>query len=151
MHEDHPQFDFSQITEHLFLGTNLCCLSKSHIQILLDIGITAEIDLEKEKQDPVPQVPIYLWLPTEDKTSPSTEQFKAGVSLIEQMVKLGKKVYVHCKNGHGRSPTLVAAYLISQGQTMNDSIEVIKKARPEAHLEKVQIEELIKYSSLSLT
>jgi len=138
----HPQFDFSQITENIFLGTNLCCLTKSHIQILLDFGITAEIDLERERQDSAPDVEVYLWLPVTDKTAPTMNQLVSGVSLINQMTKRGKKVYVHCQYGHGRSPTMVAAYLISQDKTVNEAIDTVKEARPEIHLEEVQIEAL---------
>lgn len=146
--EDHPKFDFSQITETVFLGTNLCCHSKSHIQELLDIGITAEIDLEKERQEKAPDVPVYLWLPVTDKEAPTVEQLAAGVGLITQMSKAGKKVYVHCKNGHGRSPTMVAAYLISEGKFVSEAIDLIKAARPEIHLEEVQLKALENYHQL---
>lgn len=142
---DHPQFDLSQITENIFLGTNLCCIEKTHIQILLDIGVTAEINLERERTDKAPDVPVYLWLPVEDKTAPSPDQLTAGVSLIDQMTKIGKKVYVHCQYGHGRSPTLVAAYLISQGKTVMQAIDTIKAARPEIHIEEAQMKALEEY------
>ena len=58
------------------------------------------------------------------------DQFAAGVTLMENMTKRSKKVYVHCQYGHGRSPTLVAAYLISQGKAVIEAIEAIKVARP---------------------
>jgi len=106
----HPQFDLSQITEFVFLRTNLCCLTRSHIQILLDLGVTAEIDLERERQDTAPD-----------------------------------KVYVHCQYGHGHSPTLVAAFLISQGKTVTEAVDTIKAARPEIHLEDVQLKALEKH------
>jgi protein-tyrosine phosphatase len=143
--EHHSQFDFSQVTETIFLGTNLCCLTRSHIQILLDIGIAAEIDLEKERQDAAPDVEVYLWLPVADKTAPTLEQFVAGVIVMEEMSKRGKKVYVHCQYGHGRSPTMVAAYLISQGKTVLEAIDTVKKARPEIHIEDVQVTALENY------
>lgn len=144
-HKHHPQFDLSQITEFIYLGTNLCCLSRSHIQILLDLGVTAEIDLEGERQDAAPDVDAYLWLPVADKSAPTMDQFAAGATLMTDMTKRGKKVYVHCQYGHGRSPTLVAAYLISQGKTVIESIETIKAARPEIHLEDVQMKALEAY------
>ncbi len=85
-HTHHPQFDLSQITEFVFLGTNLCCLTRSHIQILLDLGVT-QIDLERERQDATPDVEVYLWLPVADKIAPSAEQFAAGVALMENTTK----------------------------------------------------------------
>lgn len=147
MDKNHKQkFEFSQITKNIFLGTNLCCLDKTHIQALTDLGVSAEIDLEKEKQNPTPEIPIYLWLPTIDKIAPSVEQIISGISLINEMVKLNKKIYVHCKYGHGRSPTLVAAYLISKGSSVSEAIETIKKARPEIHLNEIQLKALESFS-----
>lgn len=145
--EHHPKFNFNKVTKSIFLGTNLCCLRRSHIQILLDMGITAEIDVERERQDPAPDVPIYMWLSVTDKTAPSMDQLASGVSLISQMVRRGKKVYVHCQNGHGRSPTVVIAYLISQGKTVSQATNIVKAARPEIHLEQVQKEALEKYDN----
>ena len=59
------------------------------------------------------------------------------------MVALGKKVYVHCKNGHGRAPTLVAAYLIREhGKSVDEALEIIKAGRPTIHIEDVQREAL---------
>lgn len=141
----HPQFELSQITEFIFLGTNLCCSLRSHIQILLDLEVTAEIDLERERQDVAPDVEVYLWLPVVDKTAPTMDQFAAGVTLMANMTKRRKKVYVHCQYGHGRSPTLVAAYLISQGKTVREALDTIQAARPEIHLENVQIQAIEKY------
>ncbi|MBL7036297.1 dual specificity protein phosphatase family protein [Candidatus Microgenomates bacterium] len=147
MNDKHKQeFEFSQVTNNIFLGTNICCLDKTHTQALTDLGITAEIDLEKEGQNPVAEIEIYLRLPTVDKTAPSVPQIKAGVALIDRMVNIDKKVYVHCKFGHGRSPTLVAAFLISKGKTVSEAIETIKKNRPEVHLNEIQMKALKEFS-----
>jgi len=61
-------------------------------------------------------------------------------------VKIKKKTYVHCINGHGRSTVLVAAYLISKGKTVKKVLELIKQKRPSIHLEKIQKEALDKYA-----
>lgn len=145
MEEHHAQFDISQVGQYIFLGTNLCCLSRSHIGILLDADIHAEIDLEKERQDNMPEVDVYLWLPVPDKTAPKPEQFDAAVALIGKMVSLQKRIYVHCQYGHGRSPTVVAAYFISLGKTVDEAIEEVKSARPEIHIEDVQKKALEEY------
>lgn len=143
----HSQLEFSQVTPHIYLGTNLCCTLKPHIQTLLDLRISAEINLEREKTDTIPDVPLYLWLPVPDKTAPSSEQLEGGVALIERMVQLVKKVYIHCQYGHGRSPTLVAAYFVSTGMSVEEAIRNIKVKRPEIHLERVQRQALEEYYS----
>ena len=47
-------------------------------------------------------------------------------------------VYVHCKNGHGRAPTLVAAYLTRKGKPPAEAEAFIKSKRPSIHLEEAQ-------------
>lgn len=63
--------------------------------------------------------------------------------VLEKLIAIGKKVYVHCKNGHGRAPILVAAYFIKKGKTFQQAIAFIKKKRPTIHLEKIQIKTLL--------
>lgn len=141
----HPRFELSKITDKVYLETNLCCLARPHVEILKDHGITADIDLEEERQEKAPYIEVYLWLPVKDKTAPTKEQFNVGVSVMDQLDKAGKSIYIHCKNGHGRSPTLVAAYFISKGMGVSEAIEKIRKKRPEIHIEKLQVEALGRY------
>lgn len=110
-------------------------------------GITADISLEEDHLDAPFGVEFYAWIPVKDNTAPTRDQFELGVSILEKIVLLKKKVYVHCKYGHGRAPTLVAAYLIKQGKTVNEAIEFIKSKRPSMHLEEVQIKALKAWSN----
>lgn len=145
MNNNHQIFQFSKITDLIYLGTNLCCTAAPHVKVLLDLGIKADIDLEEEKQEQTPGVDIYLWLPVRDHNAPTQEQLDTGVVVIDSLIKNQKKVYIHCKNGHGRSPTLLAAYFISSGMKVNDAINTIKSKRPEIHLRESQIEALNKF------
>ena len=141
----HAESEYSQITEQIYIGTNLCCTTSPHVEVLRKEGINAEIDLEEERQEPPPMMDVYLWLPVTDHAAPKQDQLDAGVGLLESLVTSGRKVYVHCKLGHGRSPTLVAAYFIFHGVGVDAAIEKIKDKRPEIHLEDVQMECLISY------
>jgi protein-tyrosine phosphatase len=125
-------FEYDRITPNIFLGTNKCC--QTHFsKTLLKKGITADISLEKEKQDHPVGVEYYLWLPTKNHFSPTQKQLTIGVSFIENLIKNKTKIYIHCQRGHGRAPTLVAAYLIKKGKTPKDAITFIKKRRPVIH------------------
>ncbi|HSX39674.1 MAG TPA: dual specificity protein phosphatase family protein [Candidatus Saccharimonadales bacterium] len=148
MPEDHPITNYNQITANIYLGTNLCCML--HSQILDNEKFDCEIDLEGEKDDLHPRTNIYLRLPTPDMLSPSVSQLQAGVALLAEMVRQNKKVYVHCRYGHGRSPELVAAYFMSLGLSMEAAIAKVKEKRPEIHLDDQQILGLKSYSD-SLT
>jgi len=131
-------FEWNRITPNIYLGTNMCC--QMHFdKKLLKKGITADISLEKERMDAAYGVDYYLWLPVKDKTAPKQAQLRVGVEILEELIEMNKKVYIHCKNGHGRAPTLVAAYLIGEeGFSVKKAISFIKKKRTTIHLEPSQ-------------
>ncbi len=133
----HPEIDYNYIADGIYIGTNQCC--QTHFEERLKAkGITADISLEEERIDAPFGVDFYLWLPVKDHTPPKPDQLKFGVWALEKLTAMGKKVYVHCKNGHGRAPTMVAAYLIKKGQGVDEAISFIKTKRPSIHLEEVQ-------------
>jgi protein-tyrosine phosphatase len=141
----HGDLDFSQITESIFVGTNQCC--QSHfLEELLSLGITVDISLEEERVDVPLGVELYLWIPVKDHAPPTADQLKVGVELILSVLSLGKKIYIHCKNGHGRGPTLAAAYLITTGKSVDESIALILEKRSVIHLEESQITALHRFS-----
>ena len=78
-----------------------------------------------------------LGLQYEDRTPRVEETFSAvPVSqlrlvsrLIEQHVRGGRIVYLHCKMGLGRSPTCAAAYLVYRGIPLRDAKELILSKR----------------------
>lgn len=147
----HPQIkrlEYNYITNGIYIGTNKCC--KTHFdKILKNDGIKADISLEKERLDRPFGVEFYIWIPIKDHTAPTQEQLEFGVALLEKLVALKKKVYIHCQNGHGRAPTMVAAYLIKKGKNVNEAIDFIKEKRPSIHLEKAQRNALIEFSKNS--
>lgn len=120
------------------IGTNQCCTTHFAESLVESEGIEANISLEEERLDHPFGVEFFLWLPVTDHTAPTEDQLDFGVMAIEQFVALNKKIYVHCKNGHGRSPTLVAAYLIKTGKTPQEAEAFIKEKRPSMHLEDEQ-------------
>lgn len=143
--ENHVKMNYNQITDHIYVGTNFCC--KSHFnEELLEKGITTDISLEKKRLDTPFGVDVYIWLPVEDHTPPSRYQMNIGTDAITKAIESSQKVYVHCKNGHGRAPTLVAGYLIkSRGVSPEEAVKFIQKRRPEVHLEESQMEALRKF------
>ncbi len=148
MNKAHPQakeLEYNYITDGIFIGTNQCC--QTHFdEKLKKEGITADISLEEERIDAPFGVDFYVWIPVKNHTPPAPDQLKFGVSTLEKFVQMGKKVYVHCKNGHGRAPTLAAAYLISKGKSPEEAEEFIKSKRPSMHLEDVQRQALKDFS-----
>ncbi len=138
--------NWSQITDQIYVGTNFCCQMHFDAELSAE-GITADISLEAEKVDTPIGIGYYIWIPVLDHTAPTLEQFDFGVATIEKLIELGKKIYVHCQHGHGRAPTMVAAYLISAGMSADEAIGLVKTKRPEAHPEPVQIKTLREYEA----
>lgn len=137
MTDEHVKINHNQITENLYIGTNQCC--RQHFEKdLISEGVEADISLEGEKLDHPWGIKYFLWLPTADKTAPTMHALALGTQKIAYCDANNIKVYIHCKNGHGRAPTLVAAYFISQGLKVKDAVEKIRKKRREIHLEPVQ-------------
>ncbi|MEK6848405.1 MAG: dual specificity protein phosphatase family protein, partial [Nanoarchaeota archaeon] len=142
-HPKHIPLEYSKITDNIYIGTNQCC--KSHFdKSLLKKGIEADISLEKEKLDTPFGVKYFLWLPVKDHTAPTPTQLNVGAYAIKILLDNNTKVYVHCKRGHGRSPTLVAAYFILEGMTAREATKTVKQKR-NIHLRLSQIKALEKF------
>ncbi len=143
----HPStipFEYSRITPYIYLGSNACC--KVHFSsVLLRKGIKADISLEDERIEQPWGVKYFLWLPTKNHLPPSIEQLHTGAVFLQEMASHRIKAYVHCQRGHGRAPTLVAAYLITQGMGAEDALKFIRKRRPAVHLDRMQREALKKF------
>jgi len=149
MNQDHPQstkLEYNYIIDGIFIGTNQCC--QTHFdEKLKKEGITADISLEEDRLDAPFGVDFYTWIPVVNHAAPHKDQLAFGVSVLEKLVAMQRKIYVHCKNGHGRAPTLVAAYLIQKGKNPKEAEEFIKSHRPSIHLEDVQRAALEDFSS----
>lgn len=142
-------FEYSRITSHIWVGTNQCCTTHfSHA--LRRLGITADISLESERLDAAYGVQCFLWLPVRDHHAPTQTQLRVGVRTLAALTAAKARVYVHCKNGHGRAPTLVAAYLIaSEGLTVKEAVNRLRVKRPNIHLRSAQLRVLERFARWS--
>jgi atypical dual specificity phosphatase len=71
-----------------------------------------------------------LHLPVRSAEPPSQEQLDVAVEAIEAARAQGIRVAVHCQAGLGRSGTLLAAYLVSQGATADEAMARVRAVRP---------------------
>jgi len=148
MNIDHSQIkelEYNEIIDGIFVGTNQCCQTHFDEQ-LKNQGIMADISLEEDRLDAPFGVDFYVWMPVKNHVAPTENQLDFGVSVLQKLVAMDKKIYVHCKNGHGRAPTLVAAYLVEKGKSPEEAEVFIKTKRPTIHLEEVQRQALREFS-----
>lgn len=124
-----PLLQFCQVTPQLFVGSQYNLLGK---RMLEQRGINSCVNMRIERDDAKQGLALtqYLHLPTIDDDAPTIEHLQKGVVFIQEAIQSGGKVYIHCSAGVGRAPTMAAAYLISQGHTLNEALVLIRKARP---------------------
>lgn len=142
-----PTLQRSQISANLFLGGqyNLRGLKK-----LKQMGITAIVSMREDSSFKEAQFDgiKFLHLPTVDNTAPKVEDLIKGADFIDHEIKNNGKVYIHCRQGLGRGPSMAIAYLIKLGTTYNDAHALVKnvrtfiKLRPSQTARLKEIEEL---------
>lgn len=147
--DDGHEFDYSVITDKIFLGSDFCqggvCLI--HGDEFKRLNVFVEINLSAERNElPPKDIEGYVWLPVVDGHAPEVHQLDIGTAIINEAVENGRKVYVHCTNGHGRSPTLIAAYFVRyKNMSVEEAMRLVKEKRPEIHIEDVQIKALVDF------
>jgi len=123
-----PRLSRSMITPNLMLGSqyNLWGLKK-----LKALGVTAIVNMRmhNDYDDAAHEGIKYLHLPTVDNTPPPLEVLIKGANFIDEEIKNGGVVYVHCRQGLGRGPTMAMAYLIKKGMTYEEAHAMIRKVR----------------------
>ena len=146
-HPKTPTLEYDYITDGIYIGTNQCCVA-GLADVLKKEQITADISLEENRLDVPFGVDMYVWIPVVDKMAPTQDQLSFGAESIEKLVSQNRKIYVHCKNGHGRAPTLVAAYFIKKGVIAKEAIAFIKTKRLSIHLKEAQRRALGDFSKI---
>lgn len=93
-------------------------------EYLVKNGIGAVIDIRNERSDDLAfyqQHDIrHLKLRVPDMHVPDDETISAGVEYIQEQVAAGRRVYIHCAKGRGRSATLIAGWLMKYRQMSFD-------------------------------
>lgn len=119
----------SEITPKIYVGPQY---KKSALSWLSKQGIHACVNMRFEFDDALHGLALeqYLHLPTIDDDAPTLEQLQKGIDFITKIVQDGGKVYIHCKGGIGRAPTMAAAYFLSTGMSLDDAVALIEKRRP---------------------
>jgi diacylglycerol kinase (ATP) len=142
-----------KIQQNLFLA---CRLFPSDMQELQHEGVKAILDVTAEFDglDWTSQAEnlAYLNIPVLDHQSPGTEDLLRAVNWIDNQLRAGRPVVVHCALGRGRSVFVTAAYLLSKNDklTVEEALSRIRSIRATANLNRKQLRALRKIHSLNL-
>lgn len=136
-----PSLRRSQITANLFLGGQY---NLRGLAWLKEMGITAIINMRTHSvyEEALYQGLQYLHLPTPDNTAPRLEDLVKGAEFAHAAIANGGKVYIHCRQGIGRGPTMAIAYLMRMGATYEDAYATVKRVRPFIQPRAAQVERL---------
>lgn len=108
---------WDSVDEHVILGAFPFARDASRLQAL---GVRAVVNTCEEYAGPQAayrEAGIeQLRIPTIDFTPPSLADVEKAVQFMDEQIAQGKKIYVHCKAGRGRSATVVLCWLIANRQ-----------------------------------
>jgi hypothetical protein len=130
----------SWITPQLLLGG---FLYPSDVAELRREGIGAVVNVSRELIEPRAALESagidYLQVPCWDGRVPGLDDAHRGVGFIAANIAEGRKVYVHCASGVGRSVSLVLCYLCAhEGASVEDALATLTRLRPRVSLSRVQ-------------
>lgn len=131
-----------QALPNLWFGRRLSLDDQSFAESL---SLHACVDLTAELPEAnfLRGLPHYRCFPILDGTAPSTVQLREIVAWILTMTGAGP-VYVHCALGHGRTGTILIAYLMatSRAADIHAALELLRHTRPGVAINRQQREVL---------
>lgn len=119
---------------------------------LVEQGVSVVVSLQAERHDEDAfaglQPDGYLRLPTLDHTAPTLAQLRMGAAFIDEAVRAGKSVLVHCHAGVGRSTLLCTCYLIYAGMDQAEAWQTVRAKRTIAFLNQGQQKALREFAAV---
>ena len=119
-----------RITSQLYVGPQLSKRGWQKLRDQYNVRSVVNLRVERDDRDRGIEPEHYLWLPTIDHTSPTVEQLQRATEFIHARIQAGDAVYIHCAAGVGRAPLTAASYLVSQGHSPEEALDLIRSRRP---------------------
>lgn len=102
------------------------------LDTLVDNGFTALVSLDEAGIDPATAGAhgmAYWHIAIDDFSAPTAEQADRFVAVVDDELDRGGQVAVHCQAGIGRTGTMLAAYLIARGESVQSAVDEVRSRR----------------------
>jgi len=122
---------WDRIDDHVIVGA---LPSRRDLRRLHALGVGAVVNMCAEYAGNARELGALgmtqLRLPTTDYTPPSEQAILRGIAFIREQSDANRQVYVHCKAGRGRAPTMALCYLMAAYDlSPADAYERLKSSR----------------------
>ena len=138
-----PSLEVVWITPELALGPRF---QEGQVGALARAGIGSVIDVRSEAsddQEALAKHDIRLYhLPVDDRQAPTQAQLEKATKWALKEIAAGRRIYVHCRSGIGRSPSLAIAILMAMGYPLPHAYDAVRRRRAWATLSVGQWEAL---------
>ncbi len=131
-----PRTPLVWITPELALGP---ALPPDRLRLLTKAGIGSVVDVRSEACDDEAALARHnLAFPVDDREAASQEQLRAATEWTLAEIAAGRRAYIHCRSGIGRSPSIACAVLLAIGYPLPDAYQIVRRQRPWAACSETQ-------------
>ena len=122
--------NYDQITDNIFLGGYTAAENLKTLKEIMKVDaiLTVADNLEPKFSDDFKYKIIEI---SDDPESNLKQHLLECIEFIDEKVKSGNRIYVHCAAGVSRSASTVLAYImVTQQIGLNDAYKIVSAKRP---------------------
>ncbi len=130
-HAEQDRYPLQWVTEGLAVGP--APMSFAQLSALKAEGVGAIMNLCAEFCDlhhlESGQGFEVYYMPVWDEEAPDLKELEKALAWLDEQLYLGKKVFIHCRHGIGRTGTVLNAYLLRRGLGHKEAARILKNLR----------------------